>query len=149
MQAMDMARVISPGRASFHLIRIVTTEGIFPSGATREQPHSWNILMAINAKLVTRQGPIEDVTLELDDPRDIDLIEALGGGGLVTLGRIGPWEVLATTWANNAPALVIGVPPDISDAEPRRQTCDLNNVQVTGLLQAVRAGLAIFRLPSR
>jgi hypothetical protein len=94
----------------------------------------------IDAKRIDAKGGITTVPLSSEDPADIDLVNALGGKGhLMTLGQIGPWEVLSTSDRKDE-TLVIGRPPYISDHPKRRSSCTLDDKKVTRIAALVREG---------
>ena len=96
--------------------------------------------MSIDAKRINSTGTVSTVTLTTDDPSEVDILDALGGkGNLVTLGRIGPWEILKTS-EPNSDTLVIGAAPYI-DAHPKRRTsCTLDDQKIKGLNALVNSG---------
>src|SRR5271157_5531057 len=89
--------------------------------------------MSIDAKLIDSTGTVSTVTFDSDDPSEPDIHNALGGkGALVSVGRLGPWEILKTNEPNSG-TLVIGAAPYI-DAHPKRRTsCALDDQKIRAL----------------
>ena len=92
--------------------------------------------MTITAKKIGPDGSVVDVPLD-DDPKDIDLINALGGEGqsdIVTIGWIYSWEILKIAECDDL--LIVGAPPYVGSS-PRRQTCNLNDQQASAAIRAL------------
>ena len=89
------------------------------AGPRKERP------VSIVAKKIGSDGSVENIFLD-DDPDDQRLIDALGGGGdLVTVWSVGPWEILTTSKSDDH--LIVGVPSYISDWPKKRETCTLDD----------------------
>ena len=92
--------------------------------------------MTITAKKISPDGSVVDVPLD-DDPKDIDLINALGGEGqsdIITIGWIYSWEILKIAECDNL--LIVGAPPYVGSSR-QRQTCNLNDRQARAAIRAL------------
>ena len=92
--------------------------------------------MTIMAKRIRPDGSVVNVALD-DDPKDIDLINALGGEGqtdIVTIGWIYSWEILKIAECDDL--LIVGAPPYVGSS-PKRQTCNLNDQQARATIRAL------------
>lgn len=94
--------------------------------------------MTIKAKIVDRDGNIEDVQIE-DDPTDPAISKALGGSGeerRTEIATIGQWEIHAIDKDDSL--LLVGSSPDISDHPKRRKSCDFSDDIVRQIATNIR-----------
>ena len=92
--------------------------------------------MTIMAKKIRPDGSVVNVPLD-DDPKDIDLINALGGEGqtdIVTIGWIYSWEILKIAECDDL--LIVGAPPYMGSNSERR-TCNLDDQQARATIRAL------------
>lgn len=96
--------------------------------------------MTIDAHILVNDKFHSTIQLS-DDPREIELIKALGGndtdGAAYTFGRIEDWEVLYIA-SNPTKKLVIGAAPYISAAVQARKTCTLTPKQAENLVSGIK-----------
>lgn len=95
--------------------------------------------MTIQAKKIDKSYNLVDIKLP-DDPSEKDILSAIAGtGDVVTVGVIGPWELLGDT-GGTGDRLVVGRPPYIHADPKKRISCDLKNEKVVALVKLVDDG---------
>ncbi|MBX5160402.1 hypothetical protein HJB89_25290 [Rhizobium sp. NZLR8] len=86
--------------------------------------------MPFDAKIVDPAKNVSTVTFPTDDPTDVELIAALGGGADVDIHPVGdvePWAVLKLSGGTDR--LIIGKWSHGDGPSKRRITCDITDAE--------------------
>lgn len=90
--------------------------------------------MAIDVKIVDDKKTVRTISLQDDDPSDIELIKALGGtdgDDFEYLGEVDQWSVIRLKGGSDR--MVVGSPPQNDAAVKRRQSCVLADGQAANV----------------